>query len=107
MNKWAQEFFGKRIIDDWRQQLSFTTKIFRARGLHLDDRHVREADGTGCSLSAARSAEAPVTLSGSCWSFSRSVSTDERRLEPAAPRAVPLGQVQRQVKERGAAQGLT
>ena len=41
MNSWAQEFFGHDIISDWRTQLDFTTKIFRARGLHLDDRHVR------------------------------------------------------------------
>ena len=33
------------------QQLDFTTKIFRARGLHLDDRHVRHADGAGFSAS--------------------------------------------------------
>ena len=39
------------IIDDWRKQLDFTTKIFRARGLHLDDRHVRHADGAGFSAS--------------------------------------------------------
>ncbi len=51
MNAWAQEFSGHRIIDDWRKQLDFTTKIFRARGLHLDDRHVRCADGTGFSAS--------------------------------------------------------
>jgi malate synthase len=51
MNKWAQGFFGRPIVADWRQQLDFTTKIFRARGLHLDDRHVREADGTGLSAS--------------------------------------------------------
>ena len=44
-------FFGRPIIDDWRQQLDFTTKIFRARGLHLDDRHVRHADGAGFSAS--------------------------------------------------------
>ena len=51
MNRWAQGFFGRAIIADWRQQLDFTTKIFRARGLHLDDRHVREEDGTGFSAS--------------------------------------------------------
>ena len=51
MNTWAQGFFGEPIIADWREQLDFTTKIFRARGLHLDDRHVREADGTGFSAS--------------------------------------------------------
>jgi malate synthase len=51
MNAWAEGFFGKPIVADWRQQLSFTTKIFRARGLHLDDRHVRNADGSGFSAS--------------------------------------------------------
>jgi malate synthase len=51
MNQWAQGFFGRPIVADWRQQLDFTTKIFRARGLHLDDRHVREEDGTGFSAS--------------------------------------------------------
>ena len=51
MNSWAQGFFGRAIIADWRAQLDFTTKIFRARGLHLDDRHVREADCTGFSAS--------------------------------------------------------
>ena len=32
MNRWAQGFFGRSIIADWRAQLDFTTKIFRARG---------------------------------------------------------------------------
>jgi malate synthase len=41
MNAWAKNFFGHDIIDDWLKQLDFTTKIFRARGLHLDDRHIR------------------------------------------------------------------
>jgi malate synthase len=51
MNRWAQGFFGRSIIADWRRQLDFTTTIFRARGLHLDDRHVRERDGAGFSAS--------------------------------------------------------
>jgi malate synthase len=51
MNNWAQGFFGRPIIQDWRSQLDFTTKIFRARGLHLDDRHVRRDDGAGFSAS--------------------------------------------------------
>jgi malate synthase len=51
MNEWARGFFGRPIIDDWREQLGFTTTIFRARGLHLDDRHVRMADGVGFSAS--------------------------------------------------------
>ncbi|MBY0497669.1 MAG: malate synthase [Cyanobacteria bacterium] len=51
MNKWAAGFFGKPTIADWRTQLHFTTKIFRPRGLHLDDRHVRNADRSGFSAS--------------------------------------------------------
>jgi malate synthase len=51
MNGWAKGFFGRPIIDDWVKQLDFTTKIFRARGLHLDDRHVRLSDGSGFSAS--------------------------------------------------------
>ncbi len=51
MNSWAREFFGHPIIADWRRQLDFTTRIFRARGLHLDDRHVCAPDGTGFSAS--------------------------------------------------------
>ena len=51
MNQWASGFFGRTIVADWRKQLDFTTKIFRARGLHLDDRHVRRANGGGFSAS--------------------------------------------------------
>ena len=51
MNQWAESFLGRRIIADWRTQLDFTTVIFRARGLHLDDRHIRRRDGTGFSAS--------------------------------------------------------
>ena len=51
MNAWAESFFGRKIIEDWRRQLDFTTRIFRARGLHLDDRHIRNADGSGFSAS--------------------------------------------------------
>jgi malate synthase len=51
MNQWAQGFFGRPIIEDWVKQLDFTTKIFRARGLHLEDRHVRNSDGSGFSAS--------------------------------------------------------
>jgi malate synthase len=51
MNTWGQQFFGRPIIAEWEKQLDFTTKIFRPRGLHLDDRHVRRADGHGFSAS--------------------------------------------------------
>jgi malate synthase len=50
MNAWARSFFDREIISDWRNQLDFTTKIFRARGLHLDDRHLR-LDGQSFSAS--------------------------------------------------------
>ena len=42
MNGWSAEFLGREIVPDWGKQLDFTTVIFRARGLHLDDRHIRE-----------------------------------------------------------------
>jgi malate synthase len=51
MNAWAQDFFGRPIIDDWRRQLDFTTRIFRPRGLHLDDRHITAAGGEGFGAS--------------------------------------------------------
>jgi malate synthase len=53
MNSWAKAFFGHETIADWREQIRFTTRIFRARGLHLDDRHVAHADGRGFSASIA------------------------------------------------------
>lgn len=51
MNRWSMGFFGRNIVKDWREQLNFTTKIFRARGLHLDDRHIR--DGNGLAMAAS------------------------------------------------------
>jgi len=51
MNAWSGGFFGRPIIGDWEKQLGFTTKLFRPRGLHLDDRHVRRAGGGGFSAS--------------------------------------------------------
>ena len=53
MNQWSAGFFGQPTIEDWRRQLDFTTKIFRPRGLHLDDRNIRHADGAGFSASIA------------------------------------------------------
>jgi malate synthase len=51
MNKWATDFLGYKIINDWKSQLDFTTKIFRARGLHLDDRHIRDVHGVALAAS--------------------------------------------------------
>lgn len=51
MNRWSQDFFGRQIVSDWEKQLSFTTKIFRARGLHLDDRHIRDGQGQAVAAS--------------------------------------------------------
>jgi malate synthase len=53
MNAWANGFFGRPIVDDWEGQLDFTTKIFRCRGLHLDDRHTRDEHGVALSASIA------------------------------------------------------
>ena len=51
MNSWAKDFLGHEIITDWKEQLNFTTKIFRARGLHLDDRHIRDQHGVAMAAS--------------------------------------------------------
>ena len=51
MNGWSRDFFSREIVTDVGGQLDFTTRIFRARGLHLDDRHLREADGSGLGAS--------------------------------------------------------
>ena len=51
MNNWGQSFFGEDIINDWKEQLDFTTIIFRARGLHLDDRHIRMVNGEALAAS--------------------------------------------------------
>ena len=51
MNQWSRQALQRPIVGDWRAQLDFTTKIFRPRGLHLDDRHIRNADGSGFSAS--------------------------------------------------------
>src|SRR5690606_9540673 len=51
MNKWSKSFFGRAIIADWEEQLSFTTKIFRVRGLHLADRQILSATGEAMAAS--------------------------------------------------------
>ena len=51
MNSWSQIFFGRDIVTDWEEQLNFTTKIFRARGLHLADRHVLDSNGEAMAAS--------------------------------------------------------
>ena len=56
MNNWAVDFHGQEIISDWQEQLQVTTRIFRARGLHLDDRHIAHEDGHGYSASMADAA---------------------------------------------------
>lgn len=53
MNRWSQGFLGFPIVKDWEKQLDFTTKIFRCRGLHLDDRHVKESNGVALAASIA------------------------------------------------------
>ena len=53
MNRWSEGFLGYPIVKDWESQLDFTTKIFRCRGLHLDDRHIRDAEGIAMAASIA------------------------------------------------------
>ena len=51
MNRWSEGFLGYPMVKDWEKQLDFTTKIFRCRGLHLDDRHVRDSEGVALAAS--------------------------------------------------------
>ena len=51
MNQWATGFLGRPIVADVTTQLQHTTIIYRARGLHLDDRHVAHDDGRGFGAS--------------------------------------------------------
>src|SRR5262245_38324765 len=101
MNRWAQDFFGRPIINDWKKQLDFTTKIFRARGLHLDDRHVRWRAGSvsdrrrAGSVSDRRRAGSVSDRSLGSASFSASivdvvlyVVNNHRRLRVAGARLV-------------------
>ena len=53
MNRWSEGFLGYPMVKDWKTQLDFTTKIFRCRGLHLDDRHIRDSDGVALAASIA------------------------------------------------------
>ncbi len=68
MNQWADRFFGRAIVEDFKGQLDFTTKMFRARGLHLDDRHIRCADGSGFSASIV---DATLYVVNNCQSLRR------------------------------------
>lgn len=51
MNRWATGFLGRPVVSNWEEQLNFTTKIFRARGLHLDDRHIRDENNVAMAAS--------------------------------------------------------
>jgi malate synthase len=43
MNAWARAALGRELVADPAAQLDFTTRLYRPRGLHLADRHVRAA----------------------------------------------------------------
>jgi malate synthase len=51
MNAWSKDFLGRPIVADWSKQLDFTTRLYRPRGLHLDDRHIRTPGRAGLSAS--------------------------------------------------------
>lgn len=53
MNRWSEGFLGYPMVKDWEKQLNFTTRIFRCRGLHLDDRHIRLSNGAALAASIA------------------------------------------------------
>ena len=53
INTFHQEFHGERLFTDYKEQLNFTTKIYRPRGLHLDDRHLQTSDGESFSAAIA------------------------------------------------------
>jgi malate synthase len=73
MNTWAEGFLGRPIVDNWEKQLDFTTRIFRARGLHLDDRNVRHAHGEGFSASIADAAVYVVNNAATLRAQGRSI----------------------------------
>ncbi len=81
MNAWARGFHGRATVPDWRAQLDFTTVLFRARGLHLDDRQVRLATREGFSASIV--------------DLALYVANNQRRLlEKGAPIALYLPKIQ-------------
>lgn len=88
MNQWAQGFFGRPIIKDWRRQLEFTTKLFRPRGLHLDDRHVRHSDGAGFSASIVDTALYVVNNSRQLRSAGSSVALYLPKIQTAEEAAL-------------------
>ena len=51
MNAWAAGFFGRPIIATGRSSSTSRPGSSAPRGLHLDDRHVRDRDGSGFSAS--------------------------------------------------------
>ncbi|WP_306601759.1 hypothetical protein [Geothrix sp. 21YS21S-2] len=87
MNRWAQGFFGHPIIEDWRKQLDFTTVLYRARGLHLDDRHIRHAGGPAFSASIADLATFAVNNAATLRAAGRSLVYYLPKIQTAAEAA--------------------
>ena len=88
MNGWAEGFLGRRTIDDWRGQLAFTTRIYRARGLHLDDRHIRRSDGSGFAASIVDVVLYVVANAGSLQADGRSIVLYLPKIQVAAEAVV-------------------
>lgn len=87
MNDWAVGFHGREIIADWREQLGVTTRIFRARGLHLDDRHIAHKDGRGYSASMADATLYLANNAGTLRGQGRSVVLYLPKIQTAAEAA--------------------
>ncbi|HUF78521.1 MAG TPA: malate synthase, partial [Thermoanaerobaculia bacterium] len=87
MNAWARGFLDRDVVTDWRRQLERTTRIYRARGLHLDDRHVRAADGSGFSAAIVDLVLYAVNNHRALGSQGRSVVLYLPKIETAAEAA--------------------
>jgi len=87
MNNWAVDFHGREIISDWQELLQVTTRIFRARGLHLDDRHINHEDGRGYSASMADAALYVANNAETLRSQGRSVVLYLPKIQTAAEAA--------------------
>lgn len=89
INNWAKGFFGRKIIADWKQQLDFATRIFRPRGLHLDDRHICDGSGSGFSAAMVDAVLYVVNNHRTLRSQGRSIACTCSRFRP--PRRRPCG----------------
>jgi malate synthase len=51
MNNWSAGFLGRNIINDWKEAIKLYNKNISYPRTHLDDRHIRDADGVAMAAS--------------------------------------------------------